>query len=168
MPYLCTKYLLRCTIGQRHIIIIIMPTYYMYITKYMKSVSSILKFFDILIALIHSEINMQRKLMVIYKGAFESSHNAMRYICKNKTKLSKLKYVLSSMVFVVSTHMANQNCFLVGSGVFTLQDFQKGDFLLEYNGELLSSSEAKRKFKSYSPSQGSFQFDFKYREKTLW
>ena len=64
--------------------------------------------------------------------------------------------------------MANQNCFLVGSGVFTLQDFQKGDFLLEYNGELLSSSEAKRKFKSYSPSQGSFQFDFKYREKTLW
>ena len=58
--------------------------------------------------------------------------------------------------------------FVVGHGVFTTKQFKEGEFLLHYDGDLLSSTEARKKRRSYDPSIGTFQYEFRYREKRLW
>lgn len=58
-------------------------------------------------------------------------------------------------------------CF-TGKGIFTAKDFKKGDFLLEYRGDLLEYSEAKEKEKQYNEDDGSFMFYFRYYEVSKW
>ena len=49
-----------------------------------------------------------------------------------------------------------------GRGVFTSIDFQKGDFVVEYAGELVTLEESKKREKEYGkdPSYGSYMYYF--------
>ena len=64
----------------------------------------------------------------------------------------------------------NSFIFPIGKGVFTQKSFTKlkGDFLLEYRGELITSDEAEHREKMYSEEHGSFLFYFEWKDKTYW
>lgn len=55
----------------------------------------------------------------------------------------------------------------IGRGVFTTKKFSKGDFLLEYKGELVSEDEGYQREELYEPKLGSFLFFFKDGSKCL-
>lgn len=57
---------------------------------------------------------------------------------------------------------------LLGRGVFTTKLFSKGDFLLEYKGELITEDEGSRREDLYDPDLGSFFFFFKDGSKCFW
>lgn len=57
---------------------------------------------------------------------------------------------------------------IVGSGVFALRNFRKGEFLTEYTGELLSEDEAVERENSYTDDDGSYMFFFKKGKRLLW
>nr|XP_061804498.1 N-lysine methyltransferase KMT5A-like [Nerophis lumbriciformis] len=54
-----------------------------------------------------------------------------------------------------------------GRGVFARQAFRKGDFLVEYHGELLEPAQAKRREAGYArdPATGCYMYYFRYRGK---
>ncbi|XP_033933855.2 uncharacterized protein [Pseudochaenichthys georgianus] len=54
-----------------------------------------------------------------------------------------------------------------GRGIFTSIPFQKGDFLIEYRGELISKKECARRLKLYPVALKVFMFDFHFDGK-LW
>ncbi|XP_076855742.1 uncharacterized protein LOC143510359 isoform X2 [Brachyhypopomus gauderio] len=54
-----------------------------------------------------------------------------------------------------------------GRGVFSLAPFSKGDFVVEYRGDLIDFSEARRRRKLYHSSCTVFMFDFKWKGK-MW
>ena len=56
----------------------------------------------------------------------------------------------------------------LGRGVFTTKKFSKGDFLLEYKGELVSEDEGYQREDLYETELGSFLFFFKNGSKCLW
>uniref|UniRef100_A0A674P7W9 [histone H4]-lysine(20) N-methyltransferase n=1 Tax=Takifugu rubripes TaxID=31033 RepID=A0A674P7W9_TAKRU len=55
-----------------------------------------------------------------------------------------------------------------GRGVFALNGFQKGDFVVEYHGDLLELSEAKKREAQYAedPKTGCYMYYFQYQTKT--
>lgn len=55
-----------------------------------------------------------------------------------------------------------------GRGVFAVNGFKKGDFVVEYHGDLLDLSEAKLREAQYSqdPSTGCYMYYFQYRTRT--
>ncbi|XP_035764028.1 LOW QUALITY PROTEIN: histone-lysine N-methyltransferase set-1-like [Neolamprologus brichardi] len=54
-----------------------------------------------------------------------------------------------------------------GRGIFTTVLFQKGDFLLEYRGKLITKEECERRHRVYHDSLKVFMFEFKFDGK-LW
>lgn len=58
--------------------------------------------------------------------------------------------------------------FLVGKGVFALRDFSKGEFLLEYAGELLRFAEGRKRMKDYPLNLGSYIYLFSFKDKQFW
>ena len=52
--------------------------------------------------------------------------------------------------------------------MFTTKFFSKGDFLLEYRGELITGDEGSKREDLYDPDLGSFLFFFKDGFKCLW
>lgn len=51
--------------------------------------------------------------------------------------------------------------FTIGHGVFTTRDFEKGSFLLEYPGELITSEEGEARNEEYKKRKlGSFLYYF--------
>ena len=56
----------------------------------------------------------------------------------------------------------------LGWGVFAKRAFAKGEFLLEYKGELVSEKEACDREAAYPANVGSFLFFFKHGSKSLW
>uniref|UniRef100_A0A3B4AZX2 [histone H4]-lysine(20) N-methyltransferase n=1 Tax=Periophthalmus magnuspinnatus TaxID=409849 RepID=A0A3B4AZX2_9GOBI len=55
-----------------------------------------------------------------------------------------------------------------GRGVFAVKGFKKGDFVVEYSGDLLELSEAKARETQYAqdPSTGCYMYYFQYQTKT--
>ncbi|XP_005795024.2 N-lysine methyltransferase KMT5A-like [Xiphophorus maculatus] len=55
-----------------------------------------------------------------------------------------------------------------GRGVFAVKSFKKGDFVVEYHGDLLDLAEAKKKEAQYSedPKTGCYMYYFRYQAKT--
>ncbi|XP_028414258.1 N-lysine methyltransferase KMT5A-like [Dendronephthya gigantea] len=49
---------------------------------------------------------------------------------------------------------------IIGYGVFTKREFEKGEFLLEYKGELIKKEEGARREEAYKKDLGSFLFFF--------
>lgn len=56
----------------------------------------------------------------------------------------------------------------VGRGVFSCIEFDKGDFLLEYRGELISKEQCEQRQRIYHDALKVFMFDFRYNGKLLW
>lgn len=56
----------------------------------------------------------------------------------------------------------------LGWGVFTKRTFTKGEFLLEYKGELVSEKEACVREATYPADVGSFLFFFQHGSRSLW
>ncbi|KAI9541835.1 hypothetical protein NQZ68_026296 [Dissostichus eleginoides] len=54
-----------------------------------------------------------------------------------------------------------------GHGIFTSIPFQKGDFLIEYRGELISKQECERRLKLYPVRLKVFMFDFHFDGKLV-
>ncbi|XDV25875.1 hypothetical protein PO909_029708, partial [Leuciscus waleckii] len=57
---------------------------------------------------------------------------------------------------------------LLGWGVFTTSHFHKGDFLIEYRGEVINKEEFERRLKLYDNSLEVFLFEFRFNGKQLW
>ncbi|XP_048750683.2 uncharacterized protein LOC125662490 [Ostrea edulis] len=57
---------------------------------------------------------------------------------------------------------------VIGKGVFALRDFSKGEFLLEYEGELLNFKEGSRRMKEYPQHLGSYIYLFNFKNKKFW
>nr|XP_024660008.1 N-lysine methyltransferase KMT5A-like [Maylandia zebra] len=55
-----------------------------------------------------------------------------------------------------------------GRGIFTTVPFQKGDFLLEYRGKLITKEECERRHRVYHDSLKVFMFEFKFDGKLWW
>ena len=55
-----------------------------------------------------------------------------------------------------------------GKGVFALRNFAEGEFLLEYQGELISYKEGSRRMAEYPQHLGSFIYLFNYKNKKFW
>lgn len=57
-----------------------------------------------------------------------------------------------------------------GRGVFAVHGFKKGDFVVEYHGDLLELSEAKAREAKYAqdPQTGCYMYYFQYKSKTYW
>ncbi|CAJ1081294.1 hypothetical protein F2P79_020338 [Xyrichtys novacula] len=53
-----------------------------------------------------------------------------------------------------------------GRGVFARTHFSKGDFVVEYRGQLITSDESARRRRTYHRSCAVFMFDFRWKEKT--
>ena len=70
-----------------------------------------------------------------------------------------LQMALTFFIFYIVT---------TGRGVFTKIPFYKGDFLLEYQGELISAEEAEKRELHYSNDVSSFLFYFQDDHKHLW
>lgn len=58
---------------------------------------------------------------------------------------------------------------IVGYGVVTTREFSKGDFILEYKGDLLDANEAVRRERQYkSQHLGCFMYYFTHSGQALW
>lgn len=55
-----------------------------------------------------------------------------------------------------------------GRGIFTLADFNQGDFVVEYRGELIDAAEAEHRRKLYHNACSILMFDFIWKRKTWW
>jgi len=57
-----------------------------------------------------------------------------------------------------------------GRGVITTREFAKGEFVVEYIGELISQAEAKEREKIYAQDQnaGCYMYYFQYRNHQYW
>lgn len=58
--------------------------------------------------------------------------------------------------------------FILGRAVFTTRSFQKGKFLLQYPGELITGNEGERRDDAADPNGKIFRYYFKYNNKILW
>jgi len=60
--------------------------------------------------------------------------------------------------------------YFLGHGVFAKRNFDKGDFLLHYQGELLSYKKALSQEKMYSAEERAFMYYFKNSQSgcTMW
>jgi SET domain-containing protein len=56
----------------------------------------------------------------------------------------------------------------LGRGVFTKNEISRGDFLLEYRGELINEEEGQKRERNYDEEFGSFMYFFQYMGKKLW
>lgn len=57
-----------------------------------------------------------------------------------------------------------------GRGVFAVREFKKGDFVVEYHGDLLDLAEAKTREDHYAqdPQTGCYMYYFQYQSKSYW
>lgn len=57
-----------------------------------------------------------------------------------------------------------------GRGVFADKGFKKGEFVVEYHGDLLELTEAKIREAQYAqdPQTGCYMYYFQYQSKTYW
>lgn len=60
-------------------------------------------------------------------------------------------------------------CYIIGFGIVTTKPFAKGEFLLEYTGNLLTKEAAVEMEKKHNRCrEGSFMYYFVYQGKELW
>lgn len=78
--------------------------------------------------------------------------------------LHNSKFVLS-YEFLQVKHIEGK-----GRGVFAVKGFKKGEFVVEYHGDLLELPEAKKREAQYAqdPQTGCYMYYFQYQTKTYW
>lgn len=57
-----------------------------------------------------------------------------------------------------------------GRGVFATHDFHRGEFVVEYSGELIDVQQASKREKKYEQDEntGCFMYYFKFRDHQYW
>lgn len=55
----------------------------------------------------------------------------------------------------------------LGRGIFTTTSFEKGDFLIEYRGDLITKEECERRLKVYHDHLKAFMFEFRFNGKLV-
>jgi len=66
-------------------------------------------------------------------------------------------------------HTASVVVYHAGYGVVADQEFKKGDFIVEYRGDLITSEEAARREAEYeTEDMGCFMYYFVHKGKTMW
>lgn len=64
--------------------------------------------------------------------------------------------------------MTNQKNSLLGRGVFSSCHYRKGDFLVEYRGDIITKEECERRRRLYHNALEVFLFEFRFNGKQLW
>lgn len=85
-------------------------------------------------------------------------------------------YFVICQYLVNSDFLTNFGCitwhyfinFSSGRGVFTCTPIEKGSFVVEYRGELISQYEQDKRQKKYTEKQNAFLFDFELNNVTWW
>lgn len=73
------------------------------------------------------------------------------------------------MIFFIEIKINILFCFLLGYGVFTKTTFEKGAFLLEYRGTLMTSKEADiLEQKHARVHEGCYMFFFNFNGRKMW
>lgn len=62
----------------------------------------------------------------------------------------------------------NNLFFMLVRGVFAVVPIEKGSFVLEYRGDLISQQESFKRQKRYTEKQNSFLFDFEWNRENWW
>lgn len=72
--------------------------------------------------------------------------------------------------FVVSECLQVKHIEGKGRGVFAVSGFKKGEFVVEYHGDLVELAEAKKREAQYAedPQTGCYMYYFQYQSKTYW
>lgn len=58
--------------------------------------------------------------------------------------------------------------YFAGRGLFAKGTICKGDFVVEYRGDIINEAELQRRKKRYHTSSAAFMFEFKWRTNTWW
>ena len=59
-------------------------------------------------------------------------------------------------------------CPTKGRGVITNRDFKKGEFVVEYAGEIVTYSEAVKREEKYDEDIGCYMFFFRHKGRSYW
>lgn len=76
--------------------------------------------------------------------------------------------MLSCIQWIVCYPCVSNKVVSAGRGIFTLADFNQGDFVVEYRGELIDAAEAEHRRKLYHNACSILMFDFIWKRKTWW
>lgn len=107
-------------------------------------------------------------------GAGKRANVFESYCCLTESKQFKsftpIFPTFSGIQFVGSQWFQVKHIEGKGRGVFALNGFQKGDFVVEYHGDLLELAEAKKREAQYAedPKTGCYMYYFQYQTKTYW
>ena len=82
-------------------------------------------------------------------------------------KASELVIIIKTIVHVYYIYQAARIPGK-GRGVKSTRCFKKGEYIVEYAGELITGSEAKLREKAYHSSQLCYMFFFEDKGKKLW
>lgn len=67
----------------------------------------------------------------------------------------------------ITWHLSVNFCVL-GRGVFACAPIEKGSFVVEYRGELISQYERDKRQKKYTEKENVFLFDFEWNNSSWW
>lgn len=83
----------------------------------------------------------------------------------NKCSLNVLTENLSHLFFLKVQHIEGK-----GRAVFATRCFQKGEYVVEYHGDLLQITDANMREAEYAqnPATGCYMYYFQYLCKTYW
>ncbi|KAI4877769.1 hypothetical protein NFI96_032658, partial [Prochilodus magdalenae] len=84
--------------------------------------------------------------------------------CKDKHGFD-VNYINPDKARLENTNLTYSRFSHIGRGVFSCIHFDKGDFLLEYRGDLISKQECERRQKVYHDALKVFMFEFRYNGK---
>ena len=97
----------------------------------------------------------------------ESPKSRPRRKTKDEIQLEQWEYVRALLESKEENLEVRDTC-EKGRGVYALAPYKKGDYIVEYRGELIDAVEAKRRNEIYEKSEknvGSYMMDFKYSGK---
>lgn len=58
--------------------------------------------------------------------------------------------------------------YFAGRGLFAKGSICKGEFVVEYRGDIIDDTELQSRRKRYHASSAAFMFEFNWRRKTWW
>lgn len=88
-------------------------------------------------------------------------------LTSNISMLSKVNWMIKLFNNDLTLKCPCQFVHEVGCGIFTTASFPKGEFLMEYRGELISKQECERRLRVYHVYRKVFMFEFRFNGK-LW
>ncbi|KAL1250797.1 hypothetical protein QQF64_018593 [Cirrhinus molitorella] len=97
------------------------------------------------------------------------THQMMTEVKRRRRKLKPLEEAKQFAVLKKDKHGLEAKFIsdFKGRGVFSCTEFDKGDFLLEYRGDLISKEECERRQSIYHDALKVFLFEFRYNGKLL-